>query len=215
VLLDRIVRWLLPRENRFFLYLNSIGKNVARGADVFAELLTAKGPDEFRAVAERLRTVEHEGDEMSHLLYDEIDKTFVTPIDREDLHALTSRLDDVLDSLEAGAGRIVVYRLQALTEPMKGLIRIAHECSHEVARAVTLLEDASRTNEINVIAVRVNSLENEGDNIYRQELERIFASRPDPIELIREKEILDVLEEAIDECEDVIDLVRSVIVKNG
>ncbi len=215
MLLDRFVRWLMPRESQFFVYLDSIAKNVVLGADCFAELLDAEGKAGFLAVAERLRKIEHEGDGMAHLLYEELDRTFVTPIDREDLHALTSKLDDVLDVLEACAGRIVVYHLTELTPAMKDLVRIARDAAHQVAKAITLLSDFSKSGEINVIAIQVNSLENEGDLRYRKELERLFSSVTDPIELIREKEILDVLEDAIDTTEDVIDLVRSVVVKNG
>jgi len=89
VFLDSLVRLLLPRDNRFMVHLDTIAKNVAAGADCFAGLRDAAGPEEFSRVAEDLRRIEHEGDAMAHLLYDEIDKTFVTPIDREDLHNLT------------------------------------------------------------------------------------------------------------------------------
>jgi predicted phosphate transport protein (TIGR00153 family) len=215
VLVDRIVKWLQPRENRFFLYLDSIAKNVVAGADVFAELRKAAGPDDFKQVADRLRRIEHEGDEIAHLLYEELDKTFVTPIDREDLHNLTSTLDDVLDMMEACAGRIVIFKLSRFTEPMRELVRIANESAKEIARCITLLRDMSQLDEIQVHVVHVNSLENEGDKVYRKALEALFADVKDPIELIREKEILDGLENTIDACEDVMDLVRSVVVKNG
>ncbi len=215
MLVDRIVKWLLPRENRFFTYLESIAKNVQLGADVFAELRDAKDPEGFKQIAERLRRIEHEGDEIAHLLYEELDKTFVTPIDREDLHALTSTLDDVLDIFEACAGRIVIYRLPKFTDPMRELVRIAREAAHAVARCISLLRDIGKIDEIQVHVVHVNALENEGDKIYRNALEKLFAEQKDPIELIREKEVLDALEESIDACEDVMDLVRSVVVKNG
>lgn len=215
MLLDRIVKWLLPRENRFFLYLDSIAKNVVAGADAFAEIRNVQGLERFQEIADRLRRIEHEGDEIAHLLYEEIDKTFVTPIDREDLHALTSTLDDVLDIVEACAGRIVIYKLDRLTDPMRELVRICQESAHEVARCVSLLQDMSQLDEIQVHVVHVNALENEGDKIYRKALEKLFAEQKDPIQLIREKEILDGLEESIDACEDVMDLVRSVVVKNG
>lgn len=215
MLLDRIVSWLLPRENRFFTYLDSIAKNLVAAAAVFAELRTAENPQRVKEIAEKLRQLEHEGDDFAHVLYEELDKTFVTPLDREDLHALTSSLDDILDIVEACVGRIVIYKLERLTPAMRELVRIGHEAANEVARSVSLLSDLSKADEIRIHVVHVNSLENEGDKIYRKELERIFTEVKDPIELIREKEILEALEEAIDACEDVMDLVRSVVVKNG
>lgn len=214
--LDKLVSFLLPHENKFFTYLQSIAKNVQEGADVFAELRNAKSMDDHVKVAERMRRIEHEGDELAHLLYEELDKTFVTPLDREDLHNLCSELDSILDSAESCANRIVIYRLAALSEPMREQIRIYQECAHAVYRCVCLLSDLSKVVEINTHFVHVNTLENEADKIYRAELARLFADPPkDTVEFIRQKEILDSLERAIDATEDVMDLMRSVVVKNG
>jgi uncharacterized protein len=213
--IDRFVKWLLPRENRFFIYLESIAKNVITAADIFAEFRTAKGPEDFKRIAESLRRLEHETDELAHVLYEELDKTFVTPIDREDLHALTAALDDVMDLIESSAGQIVLYKLPKLTDPMRELVRIGQESAHEVAKCISVLQDVNKLDEIQVHVIHTNSLENEADKIYRKALEKLFDTTIDPIELVREKEILDALEETIDACEDVMDLIRSVVVKNG
>lgn len=213
--IDRIVRWFLPRENRFFTYLDSIAKGVAGAADIFGELRAAKGPEDYKRISRLLRDKEHEVDELAHLLYEELDKTFVTPIDREDLHALTSAMDDVLDIMEACAAHVVLYKLEKMTPPMHELVRVAQEAAHEVCKCVSLLQDMSRTDEIQPHIIHVNSLENEGDRIYRNALEKLFEVTIDPIELFREKEILDALEASIDACEDVTDLIRSVVVKNA
>jgi uncharacterized protein len=214
VFLDRIVSWLLPRENRFFVFLDSMADKMVQAAGVLNELRTA--PDgQFQKIADRLRELEHEADEIAHLLYEELDRNFVTPLDREDLHALTSTLDDVVDVIESTAVRMSIYGLPRLTDPMRELIRIIEESTREVAKSIHLLKDLSKLDEIQVLIVRVNSLENEGDRIYRAEMARIFREVKDPIELIREKEVMNQLERAIDRCEDVMDLIRSVVVKNG
>jgi len=215
VIIDRVVKWLLPRENRFFVYLDNISKSVSEASDIFAEFRAAKGPEDFKKIAESLRRKEHDTDELAHLLYEELDKTFVTPIDREDLHALTSALDDVIDLMESSAGQIVLYKLPRLTEPMKELIRVGQESAKEICKCIPLLQDLGKSDEIQVHVIRVNSLENEGDKIYRKALEQLFDTTIDPIELVREKEILDALEASIDATEDVMDLIRSVVVKNG
>jgi uncharacterized protein Yka (UPF0111/DUF47 family) len=216
VLLDRMVKWLLPRENSFFVYLDSMAGKMVETANIFAELRTgADGPAAFKAIADRLREKEHEADEIAHLIYEELDRNFVTPLDREDLHAITSALDDVVDVIESTASRMAIYSLPKLTAPMKELIRITQESAAEVAKSIHLLQDLSKVDEIQVHIVHVNSLENEGDRIYRTELERVFREIKDPIELIREKEVLAQLERAIDNCEDVMDVIRSVVVKNG
>jgi len=213
--LDRAFKWLLPRNDKFFVYLSSIAKCVEDGATIFAELRAVEGHEKFVSVAEALRRKEHEADELAHLLYEELDKTFVTPIDPEDLHALTSALDDVLDLIEHCASHISIYKLQKLTEPMKELMRITQEAATEVSRCVGVLQDVSKVDEIQVHVVHVNALENEGDKCYRKAIGALFANHHDPIELIREKDILDMLENSIDACEDVMDLIRSIVVKNG
>ncbi|MBI3725870.1 DUF47 family protein, partial [bacterium] len=158
----------------------------------------------------------HEGDDIAHLLFEELDKTFVTPIDREDLHSLCSALDSVLDIAEGCAARVVIFRLTSLSDAMKELVRIYLEATREVTRSIALLRDLSQLDEIGVHVVHVNTLENEADKVYRMEMKRLFADPPkDPIELIRQKEILDAMERAVDATEDVMDLVRSICVKNG
>lgn len=216
MLIDRIVKWLLPRESSFFVYLDSMAAKMVEAAAILGELRAIPDtPAEFEKIADRLQAKEHEADEIAHLLYNELDRNFVTPLDREDLHALTSRLDSVVDVIESTAVRMTVFGLPKLTEPMCDLIRIIQESAAEVAKSIHLLQDLSKLDEIQVHIVHVNSLENEGDRIYRAELTRIFREVKDPIELIREKEVLNQLERAIDRCEDVMDLIRSVVVKNG
>ncbi len=213
--LDRIIKSLLPQENRFFGYLDALARNLTIGADEFAKLATAETTADFARVSEAMRRIEHEGDEVAHVVYDELDKTFVTPIDREDLHALVSALDDIIDLMEETAGLIVIYRVGVLTDAMRDLVRIARESAHGVAHCVQLLRSGDNHSELHVWFVRVHALENEGDTAYRNAVGRLFQSPPDAIDLIREKEILDSLEKAIDACDDVCDLIRSVVVKHG
>ncbi len=213
--IDRAIKWLLPHENRFFLYLESIAAAIGAAADVFAKFREAKDREDFKKLAKTLRLKESEIDELAHTLYEELDKTFVTPIDREDLHSLTHALDDIMDSMESAAEQIYLFKLPSLTEPMREMIRIECEAVQEVIKCVRELKDLSKVDQIRVHIIHVNSLENEGDKVYRKSLEALFDNMIDPIELIRQKEILDALEEAIDSCERVVNLIRSVVVKNG
>ena len=213
--LDRIIKSLLPQENRFFGYLDALARTLTTGADEFAKLATAESTEDFARVSEAMRRIEHEADELAHVVYDELDKTFVTPIDREDLHALVSALDDIIDLMEETAGLIVIYRVGVLTDAMRDLVRITCESAHAVSHCVQLLRSGDNHSELHVWFVRVHALENEGDTVYRNAVGRLFQSPPDPIDLIREKEILDSLEKAVDACDDVCDLIRSVVVKHG
>lgn len=216
MMLDRVIKWLLPQENRFFGYLDALARNLTAGADEFAKLGDAVTTDDFVRVADAMRRIEHEGDEVAHVFYDELDKTFVTPIDREDLHDLVSALDDIIDLMEECAGLIVIYRVGALTGAMRDLVRLIRECANAVAHCVQLLRaGGDNHSELQMWFVRVHALENEGDAAYRNAVGLLFQNPPDPIDLIREKEILDALEKTIDACDDVCDLIRSVVVKHG
>lgn len=214
MLLDRIVQIFLPKQDTFFQQLDAIGRCAARGAACFARFADAS-PDQFETLAAELRSIEHEGDQLAHALYDELDKSFVTPIDREDLHDLTAAIDDVLDQMEECGGLIVIYRLAKVTPAMQAMIKLAHDGAVEVAACVALLADPKHHGELQRRFVRVHEIENQGDELYRTEIARLFRDGVDPIELIREKEVLDALEASIDACDDVCDRIRSVVVKNS
>ena len=215
MVIEKLIKYLLPRENRFFMYLESIAQNAVAGAEIFVRFREARDREEFKKLAEQLRVKEHETDDIAHTMYEELDKTFVTPIDREDLHTLTHALDDIIDMMETAAEKIVLFKLHKLTEPMRELVRIEVEAVREVAACIKHLKDLNHVDEIRVHIIHVNSLENEADKLYRKALEALFDNTIDPIELIRQKEILDSLEAAIDACEHVSNVVRSVVVKNG
>lgn len=213
--IDRLIGYLLPRQAQFFTLLDEIAQSVALAAATFARLAEVDASDGLAAIAQEMRTIEHNTDQLAHRLYEELDKTFVTPIDREDLHSLTSAMDDIVDTMEHGTACITLYRLNRLTDPMRQLVRIAHSTAAEIVGAIGLLRDSGNYAMIQRHVVNVNSLENEGDQIYRKELERLFTERTDPLDLVRQKDILNLLEESIDACEDVMDVIRSVVVKNG
>ncbi len=211
---DTVVKWLSPQENSFLGQLEQLGKVMARGAEAFVRFADVP-PAEFADVAKQVRDIEHEADVIAHALYDAIDRSFVTPIDREDLHALTSAIDDVLDQMEECAGIIVIYRLTAMTGEMKSMIRVACEAAKEVGVCVATLLDTPKQADLPERFVRVHALENEGDLHYRLAIGKLFAGTTDAIDVIREKEVLDALENAIDACDDVCDVIRSVLVKNS
>ncbi len=213
--IDRAIKWLLPHENRFFLYLDSIANSIGGGADVFGKFREAKDREEIKKLAKNLRLKESETDELAHTLYEELTKHLLRPIDREDLHALTHALDDIMDAMEGAAEQIYLFKLPTLTDPMKEMVRIQCEAVQEVVKCIKQLHDLSKVDQIRVHIIHINSLENEGDKVYRKAVESLFDNMIDPIELIRQKEILDALEEAIDGCEHVGNVIRSVVVKNG
>lgn len=215
MLLDRLVRLLLPRQDRFFLLLEQMGAKITAASAVFGELTEATGHLRFEDIADRLKGVETDADEICHQIYEELDRTFVTPIDREDLSALTKTLDDVIDSMEHAAAFVMLFRFEALTEPMRRLVRIQTRAAAELVQAVGNLRNFGDPESIRQATIAVHTYENEGDVVYRDAIEALFMNGTDPRELVRQKDMLFCLEEGIDRCEDAMDEIRSVVVKNG
>jgi uncharacterized protein Yka (UPF0111/DUF47 family) len=213
--IDRLVRFLLPRQDVFFTLLEEIGGRMTAAAAVFEELAGASGHDQFAAISLRLKPIETEADLLCHRVYEQLDRTFVTPIDREDLAHLTGALDDVIDDMEHGAAFAALFRFEALTEPMRQLVRITVQAVAELAKAVGNLRKFSDPDSVRAQTVAVHTLENEADTVYRAAVAALFAGDVEARELVRQKDMLFTLEEGVDHCEDAMDVIRSVMVKNG
>lgn len=213
--IDRLVRFLVPRQDLFFSLLEEIAAKMEAAAVIFAELAGASGRAQFQAIAGRLKPLETEADQLCHHLYDQLDRTFVTPIDREDLARLTSALDDVIDGMEHAAAFVALYHFDVLTEPMKQLIGITTRTVAELGQAVRKLRNFSDPDSIRKQTVAVHTLENEADTVYRAAIEALFSDGIDSRELVRQKDMLVSLEMGVDVCEDLMDVIRSVFVKNG
>src|SRR5947209_5205491 len=136
MLIDRLVRIVLPRQDHFFTLLEEIAGRITASAEVFAELATISGHDKFKDIAARMKPLETEADKLCHRLYEELDRTFVTPIDREDLAHLTKALDDVIDEMEHSAAFADLYRFETFSEPMQQMVRITVQAATELTTAV-------------------------------------------------------------------------------
>ena len=215
MIIDRVVRFLLPRQDFFFRLLEEIAARMTAAANVFMELTSASGHEQLTAIATRLKVIETEADALCHDLYEELDKTFVTPIDREDLAHLTKALDDVIDAIEHAAAFAALFRFHTLPESMRQMVRITTQAVAELGRAVNNLHKFTDPDTIRGATVAVHTLENEADAVYRSAVETLFADGIDARELVRQKDMLFSLEAGVDKCEDAMDVIRSVIVKNG
>jgi predicted phosphate transport protein (TIGR00153 family) len=215
VWIDRLVRLLLPRQDQFFTLLEQLADKIDATAAVFAELGTAAGPDQIEAVATRLKPVETEADMVCQQIYEEIDRTFVTPIDREDLARLTKVLDSVVDGMEHTAAFATLYRFTALTDPMREMVRITVAATAEISRAARQLRQFADPDSVKGPTLAIHTLENEADAVYRAAIAALFSNGASPVELVRQKDMLFSLEAGVDQCEDAMDVIRSVVVKNG
>lgn len=215
MILDRMIRLLLPRQGQFFTLLESVGEQIVLAAGILEELNTATGHGQFENIAKRLKEVEKKADEFDRQLHDQLDRSFVTPIDREDIAGLAKALDDVVDGMEHSATFAALYQFDKLTEPMQSMVSLTANAAKELAATIPLLRRFGHPELIKDRVIAVHTLESDADSVYRNSVAALFSSNLAAIELVRQKDMLFALEAGIDECEDAMDVIRSVMVKNG
>ena len=201
---------LIPREEKFYDDFIALAEQLVVGASHLDRMLSTDTPQ--WEVAADIQRVEQGCDTIAHEIYKRLNRTFVTPIDREDIHALAKSLDDVMDAIDAAATAIGRYRVSPVRFGARELARTISESASQLKKALQALE---RKTGVHVANVEVNRLENEADRIHDQALRRLFDEEKDPITVIKWKEVLDFLEEATDRCEDVADVLEGVVVKHG
>jgi len=205
-----ILSWLIPQEKHFFDMIEQQSKNVLEGVNALVNLL--EHYNEIEKKRERIKQIENEGDKMVHNIFSELNKTFITPIDREDITKLTSSLDDILDNLEAVSERLIIYEIKKPPKYMLEFAQILQKTTRHVNEGICLLRNLKEAKQIRGYCREVNTLENEGDILLRKATAELFTKK-DPIEIIKTKELYDDLEAAIDRCEDVADVIGDILVK--
>lgn len=202
---------LIPKEEKFFVMFKDMTKNIIEGAELLKEML-----DHFHDPAgmqKKIKDVEHKGDTITHNIIEKLNKSFVTPLDREDIYALSSKLDDILDFIDGSAIRVVNYNVTKVTPEAKELAFLILQGCRAVGKAVECLGQDPR--HISEFCVEANALENEADRVCRDAVSRLFHEEKDPIQLIKWKEIYETLERATDKIEDAANILESVVVKNA
>ena len=207
-----MLRFLFPAHVDFMADLETAAAKVLEGANAFYKRVsdaTNVGPK-----TAAIKDIEHQADKITHDTLDKLNKTFITPIDREDIHALSSRLDDVMDSIDRAASRMELYGI----EPTPEILKLAEHLVLPIdalRKAFPLINDMKNAKAILATCVEVNRLENEADQVHKEALRKLFATEKDPIRIIQIKEILEALEDAYDRCEDVANIIESVVIKNS
>jgi predicted phosphate transport protein (TIGR00153 family) len=203
------LRRLVPRDVSFFDAFEAQGRLIVQAAGLLRELVQ-DFPD-ARAKLHAINEVEHQADQITHEVVRRLNTTFITPIDREDIHDLASRLDDVLDYVDAAAERLVVYRIAAPTSACRAMSEVIVAIAAETERAIRCLRTSDPG--FHAHAVEVNRLENAADELLRDSLAELFDSRTDPIEVIKWKEIYETMEVVTDRCEDVANVIEAILLK--
>lgn len=203
---------LMPRERIFFDLFEQSAKNVLAGAEAMAALL--KDWTDVPAKVKKIKDLEHAGDELTHKSLELLNKTFITPLDREDIHNITTRLDDVLDFIHTAANRMVLYKIAAPTEDARKLGDCLVEAASAVLDAVVKLRDMKDPEGVLKLCIVIHTHENTGDRLMADALGALFESTS-PIEIIKWKDIYQDLETATDRCEDVANALEAVVLKNA
>ena len=203
---------LLPRDEKFFDLFEKAADVVLAGAETLLRMLSDfDNADIYR---KKIGDLEHEGDAVIHAVVDKLNRTFVTPFDHEDIRAIASRLDDVIDYIQATAERLVLYQVKEPYPDSVELAGVLVQTVRQVKAVVGMLRDLGQRRQILELCIEINRLENSGDKLYREALGRLFAEG-NLLELIRWKEIFEHVEQAVDECEDLADVIESVVVKHA
>ena len=201
---------LVPKDTSFFSMFSEMSENLIAGARVLVDLFGDYRDVEMKI--EEIRKIEHMGDELTHAIFVKLNQTFITPFDREDIHQLASSLDDVLDFINAAGARIIMYKVTSPPPAAGVLARLILLQSQELQKALSLLQ---KNGDIMAHCVEINRLENEADHVSRAAIAELFNREKDPINLIKNKELIEFLEMATDKAEDVADVLETVVLKNA
>jgi uncharacterized protein len=201
---------LIPREEKFFDDFIGLADRIVSGATLLERMLASDPPAWDTAL--QIKQIEHECDALTHEVIQRLNRTFVTPIDREDIHALATSLDDVMDAIDAAANVMHRFRMASLRYGARELASLTWQSAMQVRTAVEALEKKQGVHDR---AVEVNRLENAADDVHNEALRRLFEEEKNALTVIKWKEVFDLLEEATDRCEDVANVLEGVVVKHG
>jgi predicted phosphate transport protein (TIGR00153 family) len=212
---DALIRWLMPKEERFHELFDRDTANLLRAAHLFSEFARADLPTRRLRMAE-MRELEHEGDTITRQIFDALNSSFITPFDREDIRSLATDLDDVLDYLEEVAQRLINFELPGCPPELRQFAEILVAMAGEVDKATGWIWNLANQREIQNAIVRISDLENKADDLYNKVIADLFRPNGrDPLEIMKWKEIYDGLENACDQCKDYTHVVGNIIVKNA
>jgi uncharacterized protein len=204
---------ILPNDASFFAHFEQHGRKTVEGCRAFLEMVEA--PAGLESQAQRVKQIEHECDEITHAVVASLHKTFITPLDRNDIYRLITRMDDIMDLVEAAAERLVLYDITKMTKEVGELGRCLVSSAEHVLLAVSSIRNLKRPQGILEHCIEINRLENVADAILRSALARLFREEKDPIAVIKWKEIYETLESATDRCEDVANTIEGVVLENS
>jgi len=202
---------MIPKEEKFFDLFFELAIKIEEAGELFLDMVEHYEYSEPKIA--KLKELEQEADVITHRTYEKMHKTFLTPIDREDIYALVNKMDSILDMIEASAARMSLYKVKVPAKEIIDQAKILNKAIKKVKYIVHAMKNMKNAKMILDACVEINTLENEGDIVMRMTMTRLFEQEKDPIELIKWKEIFERIEEAIDVCEDVANVVEGIVLK--
>jgi hypothetical protein len=211
--INSILKIFLPKDRVFFDLFETVAGNVALIGTKLKEMVNETDFDKRANILAQIEDLEHVNDDLTHRIFTELGRNFITPFDREDIHYLASALDDIADYVYASAKKINFYRVNPNDIGIKKLAEMIEQGASHVAKAVIELRNMKNMRQITESLVKINSMENQADDIFDMSIERLFATEPDAKEVIKKREIYQVMEIATDKCEDAGNVIESIIIK--
>ncbi|HOW08835.1 MAG TPA: DUF47 family protein [Bacteroidales bacterium] len=212
--IDKLLKFFVPKDHSFYPLFEEDAKNLVKAADLLKELLSTEDNQEHERIYQEIKEVEHAGDLITNNAYKQLNKSFITPFDREDIHELTANIDNVVDSINGIGRRICLYRPKKLMPVYAKMADMIVEASKQIQICVHCLNDAAANkNEITAACDKVKDIEHMADDYYFVAVSELFEQEKDPAELLKNNKILEILERCVDEEEDVTDTIKAILIK--
>jgi predicted phosphate transport protein (TIGR00153 family) len=212
--INSLLKFFLPQDDKFIPYFEQAAENLKKAGDAYLSLSKVSTRAEMVALRDEIKNLEHRGDDITHKIFEELNLSFITPFDREDIYELTKSMDDVLDFINHIADLMLVYQIEKLENGIALLVQVAHRAIGEIYSSIRMLRKLNYESLRDHI-VRVHELENEGDRLYKLFMAKLFAEEKDAIRLMKYNSLLNEMEHAIDKCEDLMNSLESIMLKNA
>ncbi|MCZ4243073.1 DUF47 domain-containing protein [Pedobacter punctiformis] len=213
--MNNIFKFFTPQDRKFHPLFEQAGSNALKISEALLEMVSTADPESRKTIFKEIERLEHVGDDITHSIFLELSKNFITPFDREDIHQLATAVDDVADYIYGTANRMQMYNMNAISEPIVKIAELLVEMCTDIDKAIKELRSFKNIRVIADACIRINSGENQADYVFTLAVARLFEYETNAIELIKHKEVLQTIEKATDKCEDVANVLETILVKNA
>jgi uncharacterized protein len=212
--IDSILKFFVPKDHSFFPLFEHASTNLVKATGLLKELMSNADAAEHSRIYSEIQALEHIGDDITNKTYEQLNKSFITPFDREDIHELTANIDDVLDSVNGISRRVCLYKPIKLLPAYARMAQLIYDAATEIEKATECLKDpVTNKKKITIACDRVKAIEHEADELYFKGVAELFEKEGDPKELMKNNKILEILERCVDEAEDVTDTMKAILIK--